>query len=67
MNSQLLADIRHDLKSPLAGVKALCQMAVRSLEKNEILQAKEMMIRLDGRLDEMVKIINTQIARLEEK
>jgi K+-sensing histidine kinase KdpD len=66
MDSQLLADVRHDIKSPLAGVKALVQLITRSLDKNEIDKSKELASRLNQRIDEMVEIINTQMKRLED-
>jgi signal transduction histidine kinase len=64
MDNQLLSDVRHDIKSPLAGIKALTQLLTRSLDKNEIDKAKDMANRLNQRIDEMVEIINTQMARL---
>jgi C4-dicarboxylate-specific signal transduction histidine kinase len=55
------AQIRHDIKSPLAGLKALAQMALRYLEKGEQVKAKQVLKRLDGRLDEVVSLVDRLI------
>ncbi len=66
MDEQLLSDVRHDIKSPLAGIKALTQLLSRSLDRNEIDKAKDMATRLNQRIDDLVDIINTQMARLKD-
>lgn len=64
--TEVLSDLRHDLKSPLVGMKALIFTARRRLEKGQVDQAGETLASLDKRIDSMVTAIDEYSRKVEE-
>lgn len=64
MDEELFSEVRHDIVSPLAGIKALVGLTDRSLDRQDVASARQTIKKLNSRIDELVKIIDTTLEQL---